>query len=210
MARPRASSILVATPLRVLEAAEDIFGRSGFPGAKLADIAQRAGIRRASLLHHFRSKEILYDAVVERVFSRLGDALRAAMRAKGSFESRLRAMVQAFAGFLDRYPALAPVLVRQLLETRGPGREILLKQVSPLLDVVERFVRVEGRSEIRPKLPIRAAVLQVVSGILLRAASGELRRPLWGKDDQTWAVVRHLFFGPAPAAPAALPEGPTA
>ena len=58
MARPRKDSVKIPTKTRILTAAEDQFGQYGYSSASLADIASRAGIRRASLLYHFASKDL--------------------------------------------------------------------------------------------------------------------------------------------------------
>lgn len=42
------------------------FGRRGYDGARLVDIAAEAGVTDAGLLHHFPTKKALFDAVVER------------------------------------------------------------------------------------------------------------------------------------------------
>jgi AcrR family transcriptional regulator len=41
-----------------------VFSSSGFHGASLRDVAARAGLSQAGLLHHFRSKEHLLKAVL--------------------------------------------------------------------------------------------------------------------------------------------------
>ncbi|MET9830776.1 TetR/AcrR family transcriptional regulator [Streptomyces sp. NPDC006385] len=48
----------------ILRAARDSFAERGYAGATLRDIAERAGITHAGLLHHFRSKEELLAAVL--------------------------------------------------------------------------------------------------------------------------------------------------
>ena len=65
MGRPRKDAIKVPTKLRILTSAETHFGEFGYDSASLADIASSAGIRRASLLYHYGSKEKLYLAVQE-------------------------------------------------------------------------------------------------------------------------------------------------
>ena len=94
MARPRTDTTRIATPERILAAAELAFAAHG-SAASLSDIAARAGIRRPSLLYHFPSKEALYAAVVMRTFTRLGAELGAAMSQPGTFAARLEALTRA-------------------------------------------------------------------------------------------------------------------
>ena len=68
------------------------------------------------------------------------------------------------------------------------------EEVAPLLDRVERFLRLEGRGRLRPGLPVRAAVMQVVSAVLLRSAAGGLREALWGRGDHAVELARGLFL----------------
>jgi len=129
------------------------------------------------------------------------------------FAARVDNMVDTYASFLADNPAHAQILVRELVDAHGPGRDILLAEVVPLLDLVERFllleavvplldvlerfVRVEGHGLVRPDLPIRAAILQCASGIVLRSAAGALQGPLWGPVDHAGPLARVLFFGPS-------------
>jgi AcrR family transcriptional regulator len=50
----------------ILDAALAVFSSSGFHGGSLRDIARRAGLSQAGLLHHFPSKEHLLRAVLAR------------------------------------------------------------------------------------------------------------------------------------------------
>jgi AcrR family transcriptional regulator len=193
MGRPLASAAATATPERLLDAAEQAFAQ-GYEAARLEDIAAAAGIRRPSLLYHFPSKDSLYAAVVRRTFARLGAALMSVMSRRLDFAARVDSMVDTYASFLADNPAHAQILVRELVDARGPGRDILLGEVVPLLDLVERFLLLEGRELLRPELPVRAAILQVAGAIVLRSASGALQQPLWGPIDQSRALARLLLF----------------
>lgn len=194
MGRPPAGSAQTATPERVLDAAEQAFAQHGLRGARLEDIAAAAGIRRPSLLYHYPSKDLLYAAVVRRAFAELGAALTRAMTGPAEFVARFDAVVGCFARFLAEHPAHARIMVWELLDGQGPGRAILLDEVVPLLDLVERFIQIEGRAEIRPGLPVRAAIVQVASDIVLRSAAAEFKTALWGDTDHTRELARALFF----------------
>lgn len=194
MARPVHDPRRAPTVDRLLDAAEAEFARDGFEAARLEDVARDAGIHRPSLLHHFSSKEALYAAVVARSFAALGEALAGTIVAPGPFDRRLERLVRAFARFVDARPSLARIVLREVLGEGGPGREILLAEVAPLLGRVERFVRREGRNHIGPHLPVRAALVDTAAALLTRAASGDLRRPLWGASNAAWPVARSLFL----------------
>ena len=194
MGRPRLAANDVATTERLLEAAQAEFGRIGFDAARLEDIARAAGISRPSLLYHFGSKDELYAAAVNESFTRLGAALTGAIEMKGDFRTRFDAVVERYLSFIDGNPELVRLILRELLDGRGPGHQVLLTAGLPILDRIERFVRVDGRGLVRKTLPLRAALLDIVSGAVVRTASGPLREPLWGKTDRTLELAHSLFF----------------
>lgn len=185
MARPAAHTITVATPERILSAAEREFSELGFGGATLATIAKGAQITRASLLHHFPSKEELYQKTVERAFNDLGQALTAEIGTQQEFIERLFMVLNVFYLFCEKRPGVARLITRQVIEREGPGRTLLLEQAAPLLDLVEAFIASEGKSVLREGLDVRGAVMRVVSNVLLRASSDDLRVPLWGRAEDT-------------------------
>ena len=201
MSRPPANAHDVETPERVLTAAEAAFAADGFRGARLEDIAAAASIRRSSLLYHFGTKEALYEAVVRRAFADLAAALVAGMDAPGGFAERLEATERAWLGFLDARPGFAALLLREILDGQGPGRELLLELMVPMLDGVERFIDEQGRAEVRVGIPVRALLLQVASSALVRSAAGPLRDPIWGPGAAAPVLARRLFLRDSPAWP---------
>lgn len=53
------------TRARLVEAAKEVFERDGFLGARISDIAKRAGLSHGSFYHYFDSKEQLFREVAE-------------------------------------------------------------------------------------------------------------------------------------------------
>ncbi|MDA3818929.1 MAG: TetR family transcriptional regulator [Candidatus Delongbacteria bacterium] len=56
-----------STEAVILKAASEVFMERGFDGARMQEIADRAGLNKALLHYYYRSKEKLFNAVFERV-----------------------------------------------------------------------------------------------------------------------------------------------
>lgn len=196
MGRPPRNKHQISTPERLLNAAELEFANAGFAKARLADIARLAGIRRPSLLYHYPSKDELYKATVQRCFNKLASLLLDAIKQSQNFKQGLRRLTLDFHSFLQEKPHIARLVIREFLEGQGPGRDILMSQVAPLLDSVEAFINNQGRDQIQNGLPLRPALMRVISDLLLQTASGDLKEPLWGPQDHAWSLTQTTFFGP--------------
>lgn len=56
------------TEEKILQAAQIVFSKTGFSGARMDDIAKEAGINRALLHYYFRSKDKLFELVFHKNF----------------------------------------------------------------------------------------------------------------------------------------------
>jgi AcrR family transcriptional regulator len=56
-----------ATRRDLIDAARRRFGEQGYEGTPIEMILDDAGVARGALYHHFRSKQVLFDAVLEQV-----------------------------------------------------------------------------------------------------------------------------------------------
>ena len=80
---------------RILVEATRLFALRGLDGTSLQDIADAVGMRKPSLLWHFRSKEDLHRAVLDALLSRWNDALPKLMRAAAR-EDRFDALLDGY------------------------------------------------------------------------------------------------------------------
>lgn len=55
----------------ILDAADELFGQKGFDGTSTKDLLEKVGIARGTLYYHFKSKEDIMDALIERHSVRL-------------------------------------------------------------------------------------------------------------------------------------------
>tara|TARA_R110002049_G_scaffold96993_5_gene236847 strand:+ start:4153 stop:4791 length:639 start_codon:yes stop_codon:yes gene_type:complete len=69
------TAVVPSTAERILDAAEDLFAAKGYSATSLGDVADRVGIRSPSLYNHFKNKEALYEAVLERLLAEFSGPL---------------------------------------------------------------------------------------------------------------------------------------
>lgn len=83
----------------ILDAAEKIFGKMGFEGALMEDIAKEAQFTRKTLYQHFGNKEELLSAVILRGFKLLLVSIRDGIDRESNGIGRLRSMGAAYYKF---------------------------------------------------------------------------------------------------------------
>ena len=193
MGRPKSGTHSIPTMDRILDAAEQAFGEQGFTLARLEDIADVASIRRPSLLYHFSTKQKLYESVVHQLFVGLMQALVEAIEGVETYEDRVLGLMQAFLDFIELRPAFAPMMLREIIDGTGPGRELLLGGVVPVLDQVEQWLRDAAGARAPDGFNFRGAIVQVAMDALVRVSSGPLRIPIWGETTDM-SLLRRLFF----------------
>ena len=85
-----------ATRAALLAAARDLFAEHGFAATGREQIAERAGVTRGALYHHFGSKELLFRAVVEELEVELGTQVMMAAATSSDAAEQLRLGCMAF------------------------------------------------------------------------------------------------------------------
>jgi AcrR family transcriptional regulator len=94
-----------ARPAEIVAAAFEVFAEKGFAGAKLDDIARRAGVSKGALYLYFETKEEIFQAVVSQGVAPSFDAALAMLaRHPGPFPVLVRALAEQVAGVIATTP----------------------------------------------------------------------------------------------------------
>jgi AcrR family transcriptional regulator len=103
----------------LLKIARQIFAKKGYDATSMMSIAEAAGISKASVFHHYPSKEELYlsalSVVIEEMSALINDAMLVTVDALASLDRLTDAVVDYFA----THPPAAKLLLYELLSS-GP------------------------------------------------------------------------------------------
>ena len=89
---------------QTLDAATRLFAAQGYGGTSLSAIADAVGIRKASLLYHFPSKDALHRAVLDQILEHWSQVLPRLLEAAAGddrFDALLHEVVQS-APFINK------------------------------------------------------------------------------------------------------------
>jgi AcrR family transcriptional regulator len=160
---------------RILDAASAIFAERGFEGARVDDIAARAGVNKAMLYYHVGDKTALYSAVLLRNFGRVRVVLDEALAAGGTARQRLEAVITALTRMVQRHPDHPRMMLREIASGAASLEPEVLAAMLEVVGVVRALIA-EGTAagEFRAIDPVLTH-LTLVGAVVFLNASAPLR-----------------------------------
>ena len=129
---------------QILDEATRLFAERGYDGTSMSDLATSVGLRKASLFHHFASKEQLKSAVLDRLVREVGGAIMSAASADAKFDERLDALTDAIVDTMVSRPFAARLVVREAMDwskAHPHGAQEVFDMIFIVLNAAEKFVQ---------------------------------------------------------------------
>ena len=134
---------------RILDAAMLVFRRQGFRRSSIEQAAEAAGLTRQALYHHFKSKEELFRAVIERLHDNALAAEIAAgeatEKAGGSLAdiliAEITARIREVIAPLEGSPHIEELFSEHLLPARDIYQKFSTRYAAQLASAIERVCR---------------------------------------------------------------------
>ena len=130
---------------KILKVATKLFAKYGFAGTSMDEIAERVGIRKASLYHHFSSKQEIYEELIKRVFAEIIKIFQVSF-SSGDILKDAENFISKIMNFILQNEDYVKILLRELLDENLPVKQFALEYVPKILsfglEILER-----GRKE---------------------------------------------------------------
>lgn len=105
---------------KIFEAATTVFEEQGMTGARMQNIADRAGINKALLHYYFRTKDHLFDAVFSKLAQKMFQKFSPIFEENLSLEDKIRFFIKEHINFLKENPKLPGFIIHEI--NRNPQR----------------------------------------------------------------------------------------
>jgi TetR/AcrR family transcriptional regulator len=200
---------------QILATASRLFAARGFDATSLQEIADDLGMTKQAVLHHFRSKDQLRQAVLDDILGHWRDALPRLLFAATASEDRFDAVFGELHRFFAAEPVRARLLVREALDRPAEVKKLLRGPVRPWMLAVASYIR-QGQAsgqhfaDADPEAYVSLITLFVISAVS-SAALSQASMPSHGPsgDDgdvaARWSgelarIAKTALFPPRPAA----------
>ncbi len=166
----------------ILQAAREVFVEKGMDGARMQEIADRAKINKALLHYYFRSKDKLFDAVFEEIFSQVTPRIGNALEEDFNIERLLRMFIDLYADMLIKNPFIPQFILSEIYRNPERIRERIINKLG-----IQNFIPImleKLKEELNINHDPRHFLVSVISLIVFPYAGKPLIKMVLFKDDE--------------------------
>ena len=193
---------------RIETAARRLFANRGYAGTSMAEIAAAAGVSKATVFHHYRSKRALYEALVGDAMAGFREQIVPLLDAGGDLQGSLREFAAAHVDRLTRMQGTMRLIAREMLSGTPASGDLLAgsglsQNFSLLVDALRRG-QAQGtvRGDVDPGLAV--FLLLAANWFLFQTGALTRRNPdlAIAATTESYAaeLARLLYHGLAPPA----------
>ena len=134
------------TITRILEASKDVFAEKGFAGARVDEIARRAGVNKAALYYHIGDKKALYADAFHNVIGTAAQKLIDGIKGAKSPEEKIKTYIKTLANTFDENPQVPRMLMREMASGGQNLPEIFFQDLFSIFRTLSGIIE-EGKSK---------------------------------------------------------------
>ncbi len=127
------------TRSKILQVARRLFAEQGYTATSMRQVAEQAGIGKATIYHHFPDKEAMFVALVEGNIGKMEQAL-AAVKAEPDPKRRIEVAARASIHFLFESADILQIARREVPGARDYLRDYFVSFLHQYIDLLSEAI----------------------------------------------------------------------
>jgi len=168
------------TAEKILTAARKVFAEKGYSGAHVDEIAERAGVNKATLYYQIGDKDTLYANVIHQVIGHAAQGIAHAVAKVDHPEEKLKVYINCIAANVDKNPELPSIMMREIAADGAHLPRVVVEDIVAVLIILVGILD-EGRK--------KGIFVEVVPFLIHMMIVGTIlfyKKALPIKDRQSW------------------------
>lgn len=125
------------TEEKIFDAAKKVFQQSGYAGARMQDIADEADINKSMLHYYYRSKDKLFQAVLQDRMRQFFPKIRQALSSDKPLEQKIEDLVDTYYRIFRENPYLPSFVILEMNQHPERFRKMVR---SNMIEIPQSFV----------------------------------------------------------------------
>jgi len=121
----------------ILKAARRLFAEKGYHGVSIDEIARQVDVSPSILYRHFKSKQVLYNAVLQAMSAQRESYVQTIINSGTSFEDVLTGMTQVYIKSISENPDLLRIEFQSLLDKNPATSDFFNNRWKSFTDYIE-------------------------------------------------------------------------
>ncbi|MGG7142008.1 TetR/AcrR family transcriptional regulator [Clostridium nigeriense] len=121
------------TKRAIFESAIKVFSSSGYTGATMDEVVERAGVAKGSLYYHFKSKEELFIFIIKEGINLINEEVNKAISGIDNPYEIIKESLKVLLKYVYENKDLFKVIISQLWGTKGRN-DLLREKIKVLID----------------------------------------------------------------------------
>ena len=130
----------------IFEATLKVIKEKGFHQARMADIAQAAGISYGLVYHYFKNKEGLFNQILNQWWEELYRLLESVRKSGGDFPAKLKKILHYFLDIYQHKPDLIHIFITQISRSSNNMTRSRLDHFKKFISLTETLLQ-EGQQK---------------------------------------------------------------
>jgi len=179
----------INTEDKILNAATDVFQTKGMDGARMQEIADKAGINKAMLHYYYRSKQKLFEAVFKTAISIMAPTLREIISKDEPLFDKIRHFTNGYISLISKHAYIPTFVIQELNRNPQILRDTFNKEFGDSFDKMKIQVKeMVEKGEIIPIKP-EHLIMNVVAMSIFPFVAKPILKSVLQKDEKAYKIL---------------------